>query len=182
MSNLLPTREKTAIIKLYRRRFLSIVFFVGMGLFVVGGILLFPSIFVLKGSEAVLAAKRDALGGHETTKVETALASTITEVNKKLSVFPDVILPSPILGNFLDPILKVKGDAVHITNFSYGAQNAGEITISISGTTNSRADLLAFADKLKSNPHFKNVTVPIASFIKDANVTFTIGAVLIPGK
>ena len=183
MSNLLPKAEKDSILRLYRKRFLALVFLSIMGLVVAGAALLFPSFVVLKSDEALLTSKRDTLGSHETTQIASTLASTIADINKRLAVFPNKVVPSPLLAQFVDPVLKVKTDAVHITNFTYTQDPKRAVdNIQVSGTTNSRADLLSFADKIKAVDGFTNVTVPIASFIKDSNVTFTISAVITPPK
>ena len=50
--------------------------------------------------------------------------------------------------------------------------------VSVQGTADSRADLLAFADKVRAIDSFTSVNVPITSFIKDTDVPFTLTAVV----
>lgn len=183
MSNLLPPNEKTAILHLYRKRFLVLCLLTLAGLALAGSALLFPSLYYIKSQESVFAEKRDELSGQETNKIAATLATTIADINARLNVFSNTAVASPLLGSFIDPVLKIKTNAVHITNFAYArAEKGNDVNIQVSGTTDSRADLLLFADKMKTSGRFANVNVPIASFIKDSNVTFTITASLVPAK
>lgn len=177
-TNLLPPIEQKSVLHMYRKRFLALVFFSVAFLLLSGAVLLLPSYIVLRNNAEVLIIKRDQLQKEETSSIQGTLATTIADINKRLAVFPDVVMPSPVVGTFVAPVLKRKTGAVHITNLSYNTADGGGISLQISGTAASRSDLLAFADALKTEKGFKNVTVPISSFIKDSNVTFSITAML----
>lgn len=180
MSNLLPYSEKKKILGMYRKRFLALVFFSAAFILFSGAVLLFPAYVVLKDSAGSLTEKRDQLKKDETAALQGTLAKTISDINKRLAVFPDTAILSPVIGTFVRPVLTTKTPAIHITNMGYTVGDSGTINVQISGIAASRSSLLSFADALKATNGFKNVTVPISSFIKDSNVTFTISAVLDP--
>ncbi|MBP7804651.1 MAG: hypothetical protein KA052_00305 [Candidatus Pacebacteria bacterium] len=178
MSNLLPQTEKKKILGMYRKRFLALVFFSAAFILLSGAVLLFPAYIVLKDTASSLTEKRDQLKKDETAALQGALAKTISDINSRLAIFPDVVTASPIIATFVRPVLETKTAAINITNMGYATGEGGAITVQISGIAGNRSSLLSFADALKATKGFKNVTVPISSFIKDSNVTFTIGAVL----
>jgi hypothetical protein len=177
MSNLLSPKEKRSITRLYRRRFIAVAFFCLMAFALASALELFPSLFFLRSHRAVLADNKASLQGREGSLVAVNLAKTVADINQHLAVFSDATFPAPLTASFIDPVLKIKKAHIHITNLSYqAAERSTEALVQISGTADSRGDLLDFTDTLKAAPGFKNVQVPIASFIKDSNVTFTINA------
>ncbi len=179
MSNLLPVAQKKSILGMYRKRFVSIGLLTLSALLVAAALLTLPSFLFLKSSEIVLTAKRDTLASYETSTIARTLTTTITDVNSRLSVFPASETSSPLISDFMNPVLLAKTDAVHLTDFSYTkGTTPNTATIKVTGTADSRVALLAFTDKLKSVGSFSNVNVPITNFIKDSDVPFTISATL----
>ncbi len=178
MSNLLPQQEKAFILRLYRKRFLTTVLF-GAGVFSLIGIgLLLPSYLLSKNNEAILMQKQEILSGRETSTIARSLAASIASINKKLGVFSNSLPASPIVGDVLQPILSVQGSGVHLADVGVEAASSADAPakIKLSGTAESRETLLAFTDRIKQLPNFTAVDLPIMSFIKNANVTFTISA------
>jgi hypothetical protein len=179
MSNLLPQQHKISMLRLYRKRLIAVAFFALAFLAVASILLLSPSYLFLHAGEIVLTTKRDTLAGYETSKIATTLAGTVADINSRLRVFPDISPASPLIAGMIDPILKVKGPAVHIDSFDYTpGVTSIQAKIRVSGTADSRVDLLAFADKVRNIGNFTSVSVPITSFIKDSDVTFTLSAVV----
>ena len=179
MSNLLPQTHKTALLKLYRKRYISLALFAIAFLSLVAIVLLLPSYLYLRSSQISLSTDHDALSSYETTGIATQLAASVTDINGRLAVFPPVAPASPIIAGLVDPILEVKSPEVHITEFDFApGVTAIQAKVSVQGTADSRADLLAFADKVRAIDSFTSVNVPITSFIKDTDVPFTLTAVV----
>ena len=179
MSNLLPQRHKADLLKLYRKRYVSLAFFGVAFLALVAIVLLLPSYLYLRSSQILLTTKRDTLASYETATIATQLAGTVTDINSRLGVFPAVTPASPLIAGMIDPILQVEPAAVHITEFDFAPGiTAVQAKVSVSGVADSRTDLLAFADKVRDIASFTSVDVPITSFIKDTDVPFTLTAVV----
>ncbi len=178
MSNLLPESHKASVIRLYRKRFLTVAFFALAILSLIGAGLLLPSLFLAKNDEAVLVQKRDTLGARETSSIAHSLALSISTINQKLGVFSATVPASPVIGSVIKPMLGVQGNSVKISmiNFDLVPDQPGIARIRISGTAESRETLLAFTDRIKALPGWTAVDLPIMSFIKNSNVTFTISA------
>ena len=179
MSNLLPQPHKVGLLKLYRKRYLSLAMLAVALLSLVAILLLVPSYFYLRSNQIILTTTHDTLSGYETTGIATQLAQSVTEINSRLSVFPAVSPVSPLIAGLINPILQVQSPAIHITEFDFApGVTAIQAKVSVQGTANSRADLLAFADKVRGLDSFTSVDVPITSFIKDTDVPFTLTAVV----
>ena len=162
---------------MYRKRAVSVALFAVASLGAAGILLLLPSYFFLRSNGIVLATERDTLAGYATTKMATALAGTVSDMNGRLRVFPDTEAGSPLIAGLIDPILKVQDPAIQINEFDYKPGTASSTAVvTVSGTADTRNDLLAFADKVKGIASFSNVQVPIGSFIKDSNIGFSLSA------
>ena len=177
MSNLLPPSQKQDILRLYRKRFVSIALLTVVGLMMSAFVLATPSLLFLKSSEIVLTAKRDTLSGYETSSIARTLSTAVADVNSRLAVFPATETASPLIADFVNPVLLAKSNSIHLVGFSYekGAK-PNEAKVKVTGTADSRVALLAFTDRLKKVGSFSDVNVPITNFILDANVPFTISA------
>ena len=179
MSNILPQTKKVSILWMYRKRFLAVVFIFIMCFAIVGSVLLVPAFLISRSSENLLTAQRDTLAGRETSTITHSLASTIGDINSRVAVFPLMVPASPLIADLINPILAAKTSTIHLTDFSYDpSAGKGTAAITIGGAADSREALLAFGDKLKTIDGITNVNVPISSFIKDANVPFTISATM----
>ncbi len=162
---------------MYRKRFVAIVFLSLAALLVAAVLLVLPSFLFLKSNEIVLSAKRDTLAGYETSSIVRTLTSSIADVNKRLSVFPASETASPLIADFMNPVLLAKNGSIHLIAFSYTrSAKPNQATVKVTGTADSRVALLAFTDRLKKVGSFSDVNVPITNFIKDSNVPFTVSA------
>lgn len=177
MSNLLQQTEKRAIVRMYRKRFIGVAFLALSALLVAACLLTLPSFLFLKSHELVLVAKRDTLAGYETSTIAKSLTTAVTDVNTRLAVFPASETASPLIADFMNPVLLAKNNSIHLVGFSYvPSTKPGKAEVKITGTADSRVALLAFTDRLKKVGSFEGVNVPITNFIKDSNVPFTISA------
>ena len=178
MSNLLPQEYKKKIVRLYRKRFLSILFFTLAVFFFVGVGLLIPSLLLSTGNESTLQKQKELLSLRETTAIARSHSASISAINQKLNVFSTKVPESPIIQGFIKPILSVKGEQVQIQNFNFEltSNSTTSARITVSGVAQSRETLLEFTDRIKLLKGIHTVDLPMMSFIKNANVTFTISA------
>lgn len=180
MSNLLPQEYKKSITRLYRKRFLSVLFFSLSFIFVAGVGLLIPALSLSKANESALQKQKQVLGSHETSGIAHTLSKAISEINQKLNVFSAKVPASPVIKDFIQPIISIQGDNVKISSFNFELlpESIVSARIKVSGVAQNREALLAFTDRVKHLPGVSNVDLPIMSFVKNANVTFTISAVI----
>ncbi len=123
--------------------------------------------------------KSNSLIGKETSNLEKTLSASISDINAKLQIFGDKAQIFPMTKTTLEPVIKLKGDAISISQFS-GAlvpKKDNEIAISVSGIARNREALLAFSDRVSKQEGISSVTVPISSFLKNSNMSFTMNFV-----
>lgn len=174
MFNLLPEIEKKQIIDEYKsRRFaIALVFLFVIGL--IGIISIFPArvLSSLKISEV----KNTINNIQESTffKEEDDLTKKLSEANLKL-----LALHPPQneihLDQFLRNITKLKGPDIRINGFIY-AQGSGTTgaTLTVAGIARSRESLSEFVKTLRKEPSFSKVDLPVSSFTRDQNASFTV--------
>jgi len=178
MSNLLPKQEKQALVKLYRKRFVAVVLIFIACAAIMGSILILPAFFLAETTERALTEKLAMLNQQETSELQRSLGQSVGDINMKLGVFKENIKSSPLIADFIDPMLSVKSPSIHLTHFTYAVDaTSGKVTMDISGTADTRQALTAFAERVRVLDGIAEVTVPITSFIKDQNVTFTLTAI-----
>ncbi len=162
---------------MYRKRLLAVAFLGITIILIISAPLVMPSYNFLKSNGVLLTEKRDRLAGYETNTIVRTLTKVVKDVNTRLAVFPPSEVASPLVADFIDPILAAKTDSIRILGFSYErALGTDQAAIKITGSANDRNALLAFADRLRNIGTFSDVNVPVANFIKDADVPFTISA------
>ena len=178
MSNILPQQQISKIARLYRKRFMVVVFISAIILFAIGCIMLAPSIYFAQQNQAALAAKKVQLDQLETGSYQASLTSSISDINSRLQVFGQSVPQTPIIGSFVNVVLGAKTPAVHIDEMHsvLDAKDQNSADITVKGTADSREALLYFADNLRGYSNVSNVDVPIDTFIKNSNVPFTLTA------
>ena len=178
MSNLLPYNEQQHIVHMYHARFATVAIFALGALLVFASALIVPSLLLSRGTEAAIIARRDALAGRETNTIEKNLTQTVDDINTRLAVFRPTLPNSPLLQSFLEPVLDAKTPSIQIAQmgFTTDPKKPGVAAISISGVANTREALLDYAAKLRGIDGVHDVLVPIESFLKGSNESFTISA------
>lgn len=176
MSNLLPHSEQKKVVRIYRKRFVSVGLILLALMAVASTALLFPSYFLLKNTQGVLKQKENILNESGAGKIEADLTKSVQEINGYLSVFNDDAPTSPIVASVFGPLTQTLESGVRITSVSYtlDTNNHSRALVEIAGTTTTREALLSFSDNLRAVPDFSNISVPITNFIHGENATFII--------
>ena len=175
MSNLLPLKEIKKVRRLYHERFVVVVLLSLIVLSVVADACLAYLYMTSKKEESALLATQDSYEKLGVGKLKQDLVSTINDLNARLNIFDQKRFTSPIIGSFIDPILKAQINTITLTNFGYVlVPGTNTAAVTISGVSVSREAILSFADNLRNTPGITNVDVPITNFIKESNMPFSI--------
>lgn len=176
MLNILSTEEKKKILMEYRLRLAVVSIFAVSALVFVSLVLLAPA-YLLAVSKynsasrdlAVLDAK---YGG--TTGQEKEIATQIRDINKKIQLLlgsdTDTRLTPP---QAIEETLKNSNKSIKIVGIMYDPVLGNE-RIVLTGTALDRESLALFLETLKKDTTFTNVTLPISSYVKSANIDFSI--------
>ena len=175
MLNILATEEKKKILVEYRLR-LAVVAIFAVGSLVLASLTLLAPAYLLavskhNNTENELATLE---GKYSHGGQEKEVGAQIRDINNKISILLEsntskrLSPPQTILD-----ILESKGNAIKIYGFTYDAMNSQERII-LTGNAIDRGSLANFIETLKKDPVFTNVTLPISSYVKSANIDFSV--------
>ena len=178
MINLIPKEDKIEIKKEYTKR---IILVVGTMLFVAISflaLLILPMYFSLNPVENRLKNREEvARNSLATTKGDETLKN-VRELEERahLIVESEGERPSPFL--VINEVAKAKREEISVNTIIYNKDSLdnGKVssTVVISGVARRREDLVAFVSSLKANTRFKEIDVPILSFLKSEKADFQI--------
>jgi hypothetical protein len=122
-------------------------------------------------SERALAALQQKYGDNTQEK---DISTQIRDINNKILLLTSTsdgtqLLPSQTIQG----ILTTKTPAIKIIGITYESTAALD-RIVLTGTALDRDSLALFAEDLKKDPTFTNVTLPISSYVKSTNIDFSI--------
>lgn len=175
MLNILSTTEKKKILVEYRFR-LAVVSIFAVGALVLASLVLLAPSYLLaitkyNGISAELARLEAKQGS---TVQEKDINTQISSINKKIDLFLKggvnaTSSPSQMILN----ILNDRGNSIKIQGFTYDV-SVGLGRFVIIGTAIDRDSLAQFVERLKREPTFTKVDLPISSYVKSANIDFSI--------
>lgn len=175
MINLIPTKEKKDMIRGFYFR-LGTMFFLMLGVvMLVATIALLPSYFLSIAKVNSVSEKLNLEESAATQSINQNTAAEISVLDRKLTILERAEKNKFLVSErVIREVLARKLDDIKITELSYDASKAGEMSIRIRGTAPSRERLLQFRMALEQDPMFKNVDLPISNFVKGSNIQFTI--------
>lgn len=177
MINLIPGEEKKRMSKsfYYRLTILSLIMLSFSIL--IASVAMLPAYFVSMAKED-LANKKLQIQKNELTPVpDSATLSAVEDLKNKI-----IFIESRQNSNFslvervLNSIILKKINLIKINEIRYekndqlGSEDAERITVG--GTASSREVLLVFRKSLEDDIMFKQVNLPISSFVKGSNIKF----------
>lgn len=156
-------------------RFLSLCLLMLSFSMFIGSVALLPAYFSSTTKNSIAELK---LKTQQNTKVpllgQESLA-TIEDMNNKLSTIENAEKNQFLVsGKVINEIISNRITGIKIIQISYENDGGVSKKINILGAASSREVLLAFEQALENNQAFKNVNLPISSFVKDSNIQFTL--------
>lgn len=177
MINLIPNKEKKAIVvgSYYR---LTVLLFIVIGFsFFIFFIVLLPAFFSSSVKINIINEKL-AIQKDETVPVpDQETLAVIKDLNKKLDLVEGADKNKFIVSEqVINAIIVKKIPKIKITQIAYdnspSVGGKGGKKISIQGNAPSREVLLQFRHALEDSASFKQVDLPISNFVKGSNIQF----------
>lgn len=173
MLNILGIEEKKKILIEYRLRLATVSIF-AIATLSISSVVLFTPSYLLAVSkynenELNLVTLEEKFGN---SKQEKEMTAQIRDINGKISLLSSSgtstrMLPSQAIVKILD----VKGSEIKIQSFTYDATTNLE-RIGITGVATGRESMASFVDRLKKEPMFTSVVLPISSYVKSTDIDF----------
>ncbi|OHA83932.1 MAG: hypothetical protein A2937_03265 [Candidatus Yonathbacteria bacterium RIFCSPLOWO2_01_FULL_47_33b] len=175
MLNILPHEEKKKILTEYRLRLSAASVFAVATLVLASLILLAPS-YMLAVSKYNFVADELARLEQKQRGVgqEKEVDAQIKEVNKKISLFlGDEKAAHRTPSEVVLGILAAKNPSIKVQSIAYDVNTERERLV-LSGKASDRDSLALFVETLKKDASFSKVDLPIGSYVKSANIDFSI--------
>jgi len=173
MFDLLPYSEKKSIKVEYglRRAIVALGFL--LATIISGIIFLVPPLVISSFRLREVTATEASLASNASIKKQQEIKLAIQTANKKLDTLASASGASAT--GVLTGIAAMKSADMTITSFDLARSATGTSSaVTVKGMAKDRETLLAFANKLKSDPAYASVDLPISNFAKDTNISFTL--------
>ncbi len=175
MINLLPAENKIEIKKEYLIRVFIISGVSLFSLILITGIALFLLFYLTAGqktdSEEVFLLSQQGLASTN----EAEISSIVSGIN---STTAELISNQKITAEVSEVIKKltaIKTEKITIKSFLFSASRDGAGgEIRINGTSATRTELINYIEKIKKDPMFAKVDLPLSNFLKEENIDFNI--------
>ncbi len=172
MVNVLSKSKKKQLYLRYYTRLATLVFFGTAIAFFIGAVSLIPSYFASKEQVDAVERYRDAIDGtlglkqRNDTEQQVQILSErvrIVENNQGVSFSKD----------FFENLLALKRTGVHIDGIMFTQTDTG-VQVTLTGISDLRSELLAFADELRHSVVFVDVSLPVSQLVSEEDVSFAI--------
>lgn len=171
MFTLLPPQQKKSLYKQYRLRLASVLLIFLFTFFVVCICLLFPSKIFLSFEKIGLQSTQDTLK----TRIEAESKKGLVETLNSIQATVNAINPeNTSILKTIKTIIGVKPNDISVSSFIYTKGKNADSSLTIQGKSATRSSLIEFSKKLKSDPSFTGVELPISNLAKQLDVPFTL--------
>jgi hypothetical protein len=175
MINLIPKEEKKKMITGFYLRLLVLFLLMFSFAVFIGSVALLPAYFYSSIKDSVVDMKLQMQKNNAVPASGQESLSAIEDMNGKLTLIENAEKNKFLISEkVIKAILAEKTSDIKIIQITYQNDPILGKTISIFGTASSREDLLSFEQTLQNDPDFKNVNLPISSFVKDTDIQFNL--------
>lgn len=173
MFNLIPHTLKERIIKDYKGRRVTVVFFGVVCLIVILFIFISPTYGYLFFEEQNVIAEAETMKKSDQFQKADQVVAAIKETNEQLRALSlDVRSVQPIQA--VERVVQAKNTSIHITDIQYKEVTATSSILILQGKADRRDSLKQFITNLQSISGFSDVTLPVSNFAKDKDIDFSV--------
>jgi len=175
MINLIPNEEKNKIAVNFYYKLVTVVFSM-FGLAVLFATFLILPSYVLSSIKLDISAERlNSQSKEPIPEVDQQTLSILNALNSKLDLLEKSEKEKYLVSEkIINEVVSKKIDGIKINHISYDNSATGEKTVTVGGIASSRERLLLFRQSFEDHSAFKNINLPIASFIKGSNIEFNL--------
>lgn len=180
LTNLLPPERQRALSREYRLRLSTVAACLLATLTIIAGLLLVPTYVFLSQT---ITAKQITLANVESilhSSDEEALSSHLASLSNDAATLM-ALGKAPSASAVIRAVLAVPRSGNTLSGLSYTpAISKAPATLTISGSAVSRDALRSYQLALQSSSFIASADLPVSVYAKDADISFTIIAALIP--
>ncbi len=174
MINLLPTSYKQNLKRMYYLRLITTGVILLLFVILIAGALLIPSYIVSALRANSLKEKLTTLQHGESFDASKAMNATISDINRKVSLFRADNSATAISQDVISAILSKIPSGISVTGITFASNSTGGGNVTIHGVSTDRKSLESFSVNLRGYSHFSRVDFPISDFVKNKDIEFNI--------
>ena len=172
-TNLLPYERVRAARRSYFVRLAGLTLWIAALLLAIHALLNVPTYFYLRSQEVNRQAALTDLSQKISTQQDQTINKELKALNSK-AVFLAALSKKPLASEAVRLILGVRRQGVTLTSISYAATTAEKSSAMIvTGTAQTREALRAYQLALQGAPFVSAVNLPVNTYTKDTNISFT---------
>jgi len=180
LTDLLPPERHHALARDYLLRLGVVAVWFATALVLVSALLLLPTYVFLtqsfRAKEARLANIESALSSSDGTALAARLAALTSNTDALAA-----LAHAPSVSAIIRLVLAIPRPGIALSGFAYAPADATRPgTLAISGTASSRDDLRRYQLVLQGAPFARSADLPVSTYAKDSNITFTVTVTLAP--
>ena len=137
-------------------------------------ILLFPPFLFLRFREPSI--EREILIVNQTSEIQraSAIEQRIAALNLRLGAFERNEKSSVKVSQLFEPVLRARDHMIAITDLAFFPSDANRAAprLQIRGESETRDALIRFTDRLKTEPRYSSVVLPVENLLRDRDIVF----------
>ncbi len=173
MFNLLPEKIRAEIRKEYNHRRLVMILVFVIFLQVAFTIFLFPTWLMSVNKEKDVMMRSEDMNKNLSSLNISSTTSNIKSINSILTII-DSKLQYPDIVSFMNLVLSKKATSTSISDIVFIVNGPKKMNINLQGVSATRDSLSAFSRSFQKIEEFKNVDVPLSSYTKDKDLSFSV--------
>ena len=171
MFNLLPQLEKQIIRREYRTRLAAVMLLFFFALWTAGAILLLPSYLLSRERENTAVGEYEAFSRTVAASDAKTLNAELATVRTKLRALPTGA-ERVHFSDMTRSLAAARSSGIAFTGLSFN-EDGEKRRLALSGTAESRDDLVAFQRALETSGAFQEIDFPLSNLAKDRKVNFS---------
>ncbi|MEI7810040.1 MAG: hypothetical protein WCI41_00575 [bacterium] len=175
MINLIPNEQKKKITVNFYYKIITVVFFMFGTAVLVATFLILPSYVLSSIKLDITVQKLDSQNKEPIPEVDQKTLSVLNALNSKLDLLEKSEKGKYLVSNkIINEVISKKVDGIKINHISYDSSATGQKIVNVGGIASSREKLLLFRQSFEDYAAFKDINLPISSFIKGSNIEFNL--------
>lgn len=175
MINLIPPVVKTAIVKEYWVRVISVFFFICSFISIASLLVILPT-YVLVSNQVDVYASSAAEATERVSEYDLS-AGALVKANKMAQKIFE-LRNTKNFSVIVEQLSALEGDGVEIDSYSFYRKENDLLPVKVTGVSATRQSLSDFRDLLLQQDNISEVVLPISNLTKDKDIEFSISVVL----
>jgi len=178
MINLIPKEEKKKIVLNFYFRLAILTIFILDFCILVAFFTILPSYFISTVKYSSVSARLESQKQEPLPLLEEQSLAFVKDMDTKITLVEKFEKNKFLVSmNVINAILIKKRPDIKITQILYEKNKLTGGEINVTGVASSREVLLLFRRALEDSPSFKNVILPVSSFVKGSNIDFSLSLI-----